>query len=146
MQFKKAGRKIQVLAYRGYDKEKKRAIVKMLGSLDDYDYKPTVGLIESLTDDEKKELQSYIENDKQSKEKEGRQSSVKYIHSLIDHASDSLTNHGATLSDSEAGRLWESIDALGKALKKAGHRRPKPAAVARAEPGQAALTFDTPGA
>ena len=143
MQFKKAGRKIQVLAYRGYDKEKKRAVVKMLGSLDDYDYKPTDGLIESLTDDEKKELQSYIENDKQSKEKQRRQSSVKYIHSHIDFASDSLTKHGATLSDSEAGRLWESIDALGKALKKSGHKpvKKKPAAPAPAvvPPGQEGL-------
>ena len=28
MQFKRQGRRVQVLAYRGYDKEKRRAIVK----------------------------------------------------------------------------------------------------------------------
>jgi hypothetical protein len=36
MQFKTVGKRIQVLAYRGYDQEKRRAVVKMLGSFDAY--------------------------------------------------------------------------------------------------------------
>ena len=51
MQFKRQGRRVQVLAYRGYDKEKRRAIVKMMGSYDVYSYEPSDGLIDSLTDD-----------------------------------------------------------------------------------------------
>jgi len=65
MQFKRQGKKIQVLAYRGYDKEKRRAIIKMLGSLDAYSFDAQVSLLNNLTDDEKIELQSYIENERQ---------------------------------------------------------------------------------
>ncbi|EQD77172.1 hypothetical protein B1A_03087, partial [mine drainage metagenome] len=36
MQFREQANKIQVLAYRGYNKEKRRAEVKMLGSFDRY--------------------------------------------------------------------------------------------------------------
>lgn len=150
MQFKKAGKRIQVLAYRGYDKEKKRAVVKMLGSLDSYSYGPSDGLIESLTEEEKKELQSYIDEQRQSRDNEYRQSSVKYLPSSIKAATDSITNHGVSLSGEEAARLWEAMEALGKALKKSGHPRPKAPAPAPAAPGggedtpagQAALTFE----
>ena len=77
MQFKRQGRRVQVLAYRGYDKEKRRAIVKMMGSIDAYSYEPSDGLIENLTDEEKKELQSYIETERQAAEKRSRQYSAK---------------------------------------------------------------------
>ena len=36
MQFKPVGNRIQLVAYRGYDQEKRRAIVKVLGSIDAY--------------------------------------------------------------------------------------------------------------
>ena len=70
MQFKKVGKKIQVLAYRGYDKEKRRSIVQLLGTLDAYTLEPSTGLLDSLTVDEKIELQSYKENIKQQNKKQ----------------------------------------------------------------------------
>ena len=60
MQFKHQGNRIQVLAYRGYDKEKRRAVVKMLGSLDDYNFQPSDGLIEGMTDDEINDGEDYF--------------------------------------------------------------------------------------
>jgi hypothetical protein len=36
VQFKPVGNRIQLVAYRGYDQEKRRAIVKVLGSIDAY--------------------------------------------------------------------------------------------------------------
>ena len=63
MQFKEQKGRVQVLAYDGYDKEKRRAIVKMLGSFDRYTYSPSVGLLENLTDEQMMELQSEIEKD-----------------------------------------------------------------------------------
>ena len=38
MQLKKIGKRIHVLAYRGYDTEKRRAVLKMLGSFDAYSH------------------------------------------------------------------------------------------------------------
>ena len=66
MQFKEQKGRVQVLAYSGYDKEKRRAIVKMLGSFDRYNYSPSVGLLENLTDEQRMELQSEIEKRRQS--------------------------------------------------------------------------------
>ena len=73
MQFKPQGRRVQVLAYAGYDKDKKRAIVKMLGSYDSYNLEPSDGLINNLTDEQKTELQSHFEEVRQSREKESLQ-------------------------------------------------------------------------
>jgi len=116
MQFKRQGRRVQVLAYRGYDKEKRRAIVKMMGSYDVYSYEPSDGLIDSLTDDEKKELQSHIETERQEAEKRSRQYS--------------------------ATDTWAAIEALTKAMRKAGYPKPRKAPQKAADapmPGQAGL-------
>ena len=83
MQFKKQGNRVQVLAYRGYDKVKRRAIVKMLGSYDVHSYEMTDGLLDNMTAEEKEELQSYIEKERQSDQKEIRQYNVKLIDSRI---------------------------------------------------------------
>ena len=90
MQFKRQGRRIQVLAYRGYDKGKRRAIVKMMGSIDAYSYEPSDGLIENLTDEEKTELQSYIETERQAAEKRSRVYSAKSAASRIVEVADTI--------------------------------------------------------
>ena len=48
MQFKKVGKRIQVLAYRGYDTEKRRAVVKMLGSFDAYTHETPAELLDGV--------------------------------------------------------------------------------------------------
>lgn len=128
MQFKRQGRRIQVLAYRGYDKDKRRAIVKMVGSLDGYSFTPSDGLIDSLTAEENKELQSYIEKERQSSKDRIRQSVTQYVASQIKTAADSLTAGEFAPSDTWAAETWAAIDALSKAMRKAGQPRPaKPA-------------------
>lgn len=124
MQFKRQGSRIQVLAYRGYDKDKRRAIVKMVGSLDGYSFTPSDGLIDSLTAEEKEELQSYIEKERQSNKDRMRQSVTQYVASQIKTAADSLTAGEFTPSDTWAAETWAAIDALSKAMRKAGHPRP----------------------
>lgn len=124
MQFKRQGRRIQVLAYRGYDKEKRRAIIKMLGSLDGYSFTPSDGLINSLTTEEKEELQSYTDKERQSSKEKMRQSVTQYVASQIKTAADSLTAEEFTPSDTWAAETWAAIDSLSKAMRKAGHPRP----------------------
>lgn len=128
MQFKRQGRRIQVLAYRGYDKDKRRAIVKMIGSLDGYTFEPSDGLIDSMTAEEKEELQSYIEKERLSKKNSMRQSFTHTIASQMKTAADCLTAGEFAASDTWATDVWAAIDALSKAMRKAGHPRPtKPA-------------------
>ena len=90
MQFKPQGRRVQVLAYAGYDKDKKRAIVKMLGSYDSYNLEPSDGLINNLTDEQKTELQSHFEEVRQSREKESLQLSAKYTASGLRRVAQAL--------------------------------------------------------
>jgi len=83
MQFKKVGQRIQVLRYEGYDKDRRRAIVKMVGSVHNRTFEPTVGLIESLTDDERVELDEFIERKRKSSEDERRWSDLRLAVNFI---------------------------------------------------------------
>lgn len=133
MQFKKksGSNKIQVIAYVGYDKDKKRSVTTMLGSLDAYTLEPSEGLIDSLTDEQKKELQAYIDKVRQEEQKEVRRRSVEWCASSISRASDSL----AALSEADqlplgvnqawADGVYGAIDQLQKQLRKLGYTRPK---------------------
>jgi hypothetical protein len=125
MQFKEVGGKIQVIAYRGYDKEKKRAVTKMLGSLAKYTFSPSDGLMESLTEEEKTELQSYIEKERQSSSERSRQYAVKMIDSHINNASDSLAVESVKIDDRQAELIWSAMAELQKALRKRGFKKPK---------------------
>ena len=130
MQFKRQKNKIQVLAYRGYDKEKRRSIVKMLGSMSAYTLEPTDKLLNNLTEDEKKELQEYIDRVRRDREIVDRRRSLRYIGSRIMDAAENVGDPdvaGELLSDEFAAEIWEGIAALQKALKKAGYARPKKA-------------------
>lgn len=142
MQFKRQGRRIQVLAYRGYDRERRRAVVKMVGSIDAYSYKPSDGLIDGLTDKEKKELQSYIETKRQSEEKRIRQCSAEFVASRIKEVADTIKAGEFAPSAAWAADTWAAIDALTKAMRKAGCARPHKAPQKAADapmPGQAGL-------
>lgn len=144
MQFKRQGRRTQVLAYRGYDKEKRRAIVKMMGSIDVYSYEPSDGLIENLTDEEKTELQSYIETERQSAEKQSRQYSVKSAARRINEVADTIKAGDFQPDEAWAAKVWSAMDALARELRRAGHPKPKKMPQKAAMPGQGGLELDSP--
>ena len=150
MQFKRQGRRVQVLAYRGYDKEKRRAIVKMMGSIDAYSYEPSDGLIDNLTDEEKKELQAYIETERQAAEKLSRQYSAKSAASRIKEVADTIRAGDFEPSEAWAADTWAALDELSKAMRKAGYPKPRKAPKKAADapmPSQAGLPLgDTPEA
>ena len=144
MQFKRQGRRVQVLAYRGYDKEKRRAIVKMMGSIDVYSYEPSGGLIENLTDEEKTELQSYIETERQAAEKRSRVYYAKSAASRIVEVDDTIKAGDFEPSEAWAADTWAAIEALTKAMRKAGYPKLRKAPQKAADapmPGQAGLPF-----
>lgn len=124
MQFKMVGNIIQVHRYEGYDKIKKRAIVKMVGSMSRHIFTPSDGLIDKLTDEEKTELQSYIEKERQSYNKDSRQSSINFGDSHIKRITHSLSYEDTTITLQQADAIWDSIAVLQKALKKRGFKKP----------------------
>jgi hypothetical protein len=123
MQFKKQGNRVQVLAYRGYDKVKRRAIVKMLGSYDVHSYEMTDGLLDSLTVDEKEELQSRIEKERQSDQKAIRQYNLKYIDSRIKEVADSISGGEFEINQEWATSVHDAIDALTKVMRANGYTK-----------------------
>ena len=124
MQFKEQKGRVQVLAYDGYDKEKRRAIVKMLGSFDRYDYSLSVGLLEKLTVEQKEELQSEIERRRQSYEKEARQRAILYSDTSIKNYADIVSSGEYDIPPEKADQIWEAMDLLAKSLRKAGFKKP----------------------
>ena len=125
MYFKKAGHKVQVLAYRGYDKAKKRAIVKMVGSISGLSFSPSAAHGDSLTEDERKEIQTYIETVRQ-KERESMQKW--YAESLADKIGGSIEAIKAgqyEITPEWAEAVWGGMDELGRLLRKAGYGKHK---------------------
>ena len=147
MQFKKVGGKIQVLAYRGYDNQKKRAITRMLGSMSAYTFTPTDGLLDSMTVEEREELQSYIQTERQAVEKKSRHDAAKPAALRINMAADALKAGDFQPDEAWAAKVWSAMDELGKALRRAGHPKPKKTRQKAPEapmPGQGGLELDSP--
>lgn len=145
MQFKEQGNKIQVHAYRGYDKEKRRAVVKMLGSIGAFDFKPSDGLLKDMTEEEKKELQSYLEKRRQESENLSRQYSINQAGSQIRKLSSIIQAGDIEPPEGWGTDIWAALDELSKALRRAGFKKPAKApkkAAAAVSGGQAGLPLD----
>ena len=125
MQFRKQGHRIQVLAYRGYDKEKKRAQVKLLGSFNSFGGDVSDGLVDALTDGEKVELQSHIATIRQSQDATVRLYRARSVASDIAGVADSLDDPtcAVLVTRESATATYEAIDLLTKRLRKMGFRR-----------------------
>ena len=144
MQFKEQKNKVQVLAYEGYDKEKRRAIVKMLGSFDRYDYSLSVGLLERLTVEQKEELQSEIEKRRQSDDKRMNSYIISDSHSRINKIADIISSGEYDSQAIMADKIWEAMDLLARSLKRAGFKKPHRTHSESVPEGQATLPLAEP--
>lgn len=122
MQFKTVGNRIQVLAYRGYDQEKRRAIVKMLGSLCRFTLTYDEALTASMDESEKKELAEFIKKRKIEDAENSLKIRLNHAYSGLKQATEALKAE-TPLDDPE--RLWLAIIELQKQLRKSGYPRPK---------------------
>jgi len=118
MYFKKAGNKIQVLAYRGYNKEKKRANVKMIGSIDRYTFTPTERHKDSITESEYKEIEAYIEAVQQADIDTVKKISLDTLVHNLRSANSALET--LDITEDQAKKIWEEVETLGKRLRKQG--------------------------
>ncbi|TAM11554.1 MAG: hypothetical protein EPN72_10785 [Nevskiaceae bacterium] len=127
MQFKRKGNRIQVLAYRGYDREKRRAIVRMLGAMDAHTLEPSDGLIESLTHSEQAELQAYLETIRQADDLLARQAGARAAPDHIREIADTLRAGDFKPDETWAAQTWESLAVLQRTLRRAGFAKPRKA-------------------
>lgn len=91
MQFKRVKKRIHILVCRGKDPIKKRSIVKMVGRLDEQ-LKPSPGLINSLSIDEKVDLFKFIAEETDRREIELSLEAAKNAPDLIDQAVSGIKN------------------------------------------------------
>ena len=123
MYFKKAGNKIQVLAYRGYNKEKKRADVKMIGSIDRYTFAPTERHKDSITAEEYEEINTYIESVRQADIDTVKKLGLNTLVHNLKNANSALET--LDITEDQAKKIWEGIETLGKRLRKKGYPQRK---------------------
>lgn len=127
MQFKPVGNRIQLVAYRGYDQEKRRAIVKVLGSIDAYSLDIPQTLLDVLSDEEKAEVDDFVADTRAKNKKQSDTFSVQYVASNLDRVAglvlDGVENY--ELNEQWGVEVWAALEKMQKALKKAGYTRPK---------------------
>ncbi len=140
MQFREQGKKIQCIRST-YDPATKRSHQAVIASFDRWADKLPSDELEGLTDAERQELAGWFASHRA--QKIGRLNAYKARtggETLTDLA-DAIRSAG-TLTDEQAAALWCGLDAVAKALKKAGHPRPKRSDSAPApevHPGQVEL-------
>lgn len=141
MLFKEQGGKVQVLLYAGYDEATNIPRIKKVGSFDKYTYKPSPGLMDKLNAAQRDELQAEFERRRQLALGLNRQHYLKSIVPTLEGACESLRN-GVRLDTTEASRVWDALDDMGKALRQAGHPRTGKGRTSLPDPHQPPLLAD----
>jgi hypothetical protein len=137
MQFLEGKRNFRVLSYRGYDKEKRHAIVKKIGTIDNYDYtfKPDEEC--PPTEEEMSEIEAFIKEKKDKQEQRsaewaiyGFKSTISRYSSLIDESPERVKGQDIPAILAALDELKTKLKALVKPAQAKGKTAKKTAAAA----------------
>ena len=138
MQFREQGKKIQCIRST-YDPATKRSHQKVVAAFDRWtDKLPSVGLDE-LTAAERQELATWFEARQSLKAERMNQYRVTSAASSLVQLGVSIRATGEAMTDAEAAATWNALAEVAKALRKAGHPKPKRERPAPVVAGQADL-------
>jgi hypothetical protein len=140
VQFKEQGGKVQVLLYTGFDEARNAPIVRIVGSFDKYTYKPSPGLLDKLSIEQRDELDAECNRRRQAALALNRQHYINSLAANIRGACDSLDNNAA-LTPQQSDEIWDAMAELVRAMREAGYPRPSRDRKPGAEAGQGSL-FD----
>jgi hypothetical protein len=140
VQFKEQGGKVQVLLYTGFDEARNAPIVRIVGSFDKYTYKPSPGLLDKLSLEQRDELDAECNRRRQAALALNRQHYINSLAANIRGACDSLDNNAA-LTPQQSDEIWDAMAELVRAMREAGYPRPSRDRKPGAEAGQGSL-FD----
>lgn len=124
MQFKKVGDRIQILAYVGYDKEKRRAKVQMVGSLRAYSPFIDDELRSKLNEEQLKEVQAYIDEKKEADLFESDKFALEYLPKALNRGARLVRDERFCIDEKNANAIFEAMDDLKKALREQGFKKP----------------------
>ena len=141
MQFREQGKKIQCIRST-YDPASKRSHQKVAAAFDRWtDKLPSAGL-DDLTDTERQELVAWFEAKQAKRDASLQQWRVGDAPRTLADLADAIRAADALTAD-HAAAVWRGLADVAKALRKAGHPKPKRERSARvAQPGQADLLAD----
>jgi hypothetical protein len=140
VQFKEQGGKVQVLLYTGFDEARNAPIVRIVGSFDKYTYKPSPGLLDKLSLEQRDELDAECNRRRQAALALNRQHYINSLAANIRGACDSLDNNAA-LTPQQSDEIWDAMADLVRAMREAGYPRPSRDRKPGAEAGPGSL-FD----
>jgi hypothetical protein len=131
---------VQVLLYTGFDEARNAPIVRIVGSFDKYTYKPSPGLLDKLSIEQRDELDAECNRRRQAALALNRQHYINSLAANIRGACDSLDNNAA-LTPQQSDEIWDAMAELVRAMREAGYPRPSRDRKPGAEAGQGSL-FD----
>lgn len=124
MQFREQGKKIQCIRST-YDPASHRSHQKVVASFDRFsDSLPSANLL-VLTDPERMELKQWFEARQSVRAERTNQYRIMGAASSLRQLGESIKIMGAVMTDSEAAATWVALADVAKALRKAGHSKPK---------------------
>lgn len=138
MQFREQGKKIQCIRST-YDPASKRSHQKVVAAFDRWaDKLPSVEVAD-LTDAERQELATWFEVRQSVKAERMNQYRLTSSASSLVQLGASIKAMGEAMTDAEAAATWSALADVAKALRKAGHPKPKRERLASVVSGQADL-------
>lgn len=144
MQIREQGKKVQLIRS-PYDPEKKRCVQKLAHSFPrsysyssaDLDKYLSAEQIADLSDEEKQELTTWLTERSDKNLADSRKSSIELAAHFADQLTDNISSDVVALTEKQAVRIWDAMDKLAKAMKKAGYKKPAIKAASAAQAGSA---------
>lgn len=138
MQFREQGKKIQCIRST-YDPASKRSHQKVVAAFERWADKVPSVKVADLTDAERQELAAWFEARQSVKAERMNQYRVTSAASTLVQLGESIKAAGAAMADAEVALTWRALTDVAKALRKAGHPKPKRERLAPVVSGQADL-------
>ena len=124
MQFREQGKKIQCIRST-YDPASKRCHQKLIASFDSKADRLIAAELLNLTNTEQQALAKWFMTRKIAKAERHDQHRVMGAANSLAQLGQSIKATGAAMTDSEAAATWSALTDVAKALRKAGHPKPK---------------------
>ena len=138
MQFREQGKKIQCIRST-YDPASKRSHQKVVAVFDRWTDSLSSVVVADLTALERLDLAVWFKARQSVKAEQMNQHRVTSAALTLMQLGESIKAIGVAMTDSEAALTWSALADIAKALRKAGHPKPKRERPASVVPGQADL-------
>lgn len=125
MQFREQGRKVQCIRST-YDPATKRSHQKVIASIDRYVSVAPGDVLELLDAQEQSDLAAWLKARQERQDASHRATALRLAgYSLDSLAAAVRVADAGTINDDQAAKIWHGLAAVAKALRKAGHPKPR---------------------